>query len=74
MSDRFFFTTTCDRCGASLEGNARMMSMFNTQTICMDCAEKERERPDYGKAVEADHAAIKSGNWNFEGIGLRPEK
>ena len=37
--DRFFTTRTCDRCGRRLDGG-RTMSMFNEQTICMDCAAK----------------------------------
>lgn len=59
----------CDRCGGSLEGG-RIMSMFNEQCICMNCKEKERQRADYNKAVEADHEQIKQGNYNFKGIGL----
>ena len=44
--------------------------MFNTQVICMACKEKEQQRADYRKAVEADHAEIRKGNYNFQGIGL----
>jgi hypothetical protein len=33
------------------------MSMFNEDVICMACKEKERQRPDYRKAVEADNEA-----------------
>jgi hypothetical protein len=35
----------------------------------MDCIEKERKRSDYKAAVEADHAEIRKGNYNFKGIG-----
>lgn len=66
--DTFFTQTHCDRCHRPLNG-ARTMSMFNKDCICMDCSAKEKERPDYSKAVEADHAEIKKGNYNFEGIG-----
>lgn len=66
--DRFFTQTHCDRCRKSLDGG-RIMSMFNTQCICMECSDKERQRPAYNKAVEADHEAIRSGNYNFSGIG-----
>ena len=66
--DKFFTQKHCDRCGGSLSGG-RTMSMFNTDCICMECKEKERQRADYGKAVEADHAEIKNGNCNFKGIG-----
>ena len=67
--DRFFTTRTCDRCGRTLDGG-RTMSMFNEQTICMDCAAKERERPDYKAACDAEIAAVRAGNRNFKGIGL----
>lgn len=66
--DKFFTQTTCDRCGGDLKGG-RIMSMYNTQCICMECKRKEQERPDYRKAVEADHAEIRRGNYNFKGIG-----
>lgn len=42
---------TCFRCG---EPDALIMSMFNTDMICMDCKEKEKERPDYDKAEAQD--------------------
>lgn len=66
--DKFFTQKHCDRCGGSLSGG-RTMSMFNEDCICMECKEKERQRADYGKAVEADHTEIKNGNYNFKGIG-----
>ena len=66
--DKFFTQTTFDRCGGDLKGG-RIMSMYNTQCICMECKRKEQERPDYRKAVEADHAEIRRGNYNFKGIG-----
>lgn len=69
MADRFFTQKHCDRCGGSLSGG-RIMSMFNEDCICMDCQRKETERPDYAEAREAEHAAVKSGNRNFKGIGL----
>lgn len=46
------------------------MSMFNTDRICMECKSKEKAHPAYKDAVEADHAAIRAGNYNFDGIGL----
>ena len=36
MTDKFFSTTICDRCGANL--TSRIMSWFTTQTICMKCS------------------------------------
>lgn len=59
----------CDRCGE--ETWVHMMSMYNTQELCINCKEKEKKRPDYKEAVEADEAAIRQGNYNFKGIGLR---
>lgn len=70
MADRFFTAKRCDRCGCSLEGKARIMSMYNEDVLCMDCKDAETKRSDYRKAVEADHEAIRKGNYNFEGIGL----
>lgn len=67
--DAFFTQTTCDRCGGSLAGG-RTMSMFNTETICMACADAERKRADYKAAQEAERAAVKGGDWNFKGVGL----
>lgn len=58
----------CDRCGK--ETNSTIMSMFNTQTICMECKEKERSNPRYKEAVQADCDAVKRGDFNFKGVGL----
>lgn len=66
--DSFFTQKHCDRCGGSLECG-RIMSMFNEDCICLECSKKEKERPDYTNAVEADHEQIKQGNYNFKGIG-----
>lgn len=68
--DKFFMQETCDRCGGSLKGG-RIMSMYNTDCICMECKRKETQRLDYRRAVEADHAEIMKGNYNFGGIGLQ---
>ena len=68
MQDEFFTKKKCDRCGGSLEGG-RTMSMFNTDCICMECKRKEREHPDYRKAVEAEREAVARGDRNFKGIG-----
>ena len=68
MRDSFFEKQNCDRCRKPLNG-IRMMSMDNTDCLCMDCIEAERKRPDYKTAVEADHAEIRKGNYNFKGIG-----
>jgi hypothetical protein len=60
----------CVRCGCATNGRTTM-SMFNEDVICMPCKEKERNHPDYKKAVDADNEAIKGGNYNFHGIGFK---
>lgn len=67
--DHFFTQRTCDRCYKPLDGG-RIMSRFNTDCICMECAHKERERSDYRKAADAEQEAVKNGVKNFSGIGL----
>lgn len=54
MRDRFFEVENCDRCGKPLNG-CRIMSMYNQDALCMDCKDKETQREDYSKAVEADY-------------------
>ena len=68
MRDTFFEKQNCDRCGKPLNG-IRIMSMYNTDCLCMDCKEEERKRSDYKSAVDADNAEIRKGNYNFKGIG-----
>ena len=67
--DTFFTQKNCDRCGSSLSAG-RTMSMFNTDCICMKCAEEERSRSDYGEACDAEMDAVRHGDKNFRGIGL----
>lgn len=67
--DPFFIQTQCDRCGKSL-ANGRTMSRFNTQCICLACAEQERNHPRYQEAVEAERAALARGDTHFSGIGF----
>ena len=68
MADEFFNKRVCDRCGKPL--TVRTMSMFNTDTICRECAEAERRRPDYEAARAAEEAAVRAGDRNFKGVGL----
>ena len=67
--NNFFTQTTCDRCGGSLK-DGRIMSMYNTDCICMKCKKEERKRKDYKDALEADRNEIKKGNYNYKGIGF----
>lgn len=65
--DKFFIKENCDRCGEKLKGG-RIMSMFNTQCICMECKMKEIQRADYEGAADAEYEEIKKGNYNYKGI------
>ena len=67
MMDKFFTQKLCDRCGGSLD-QGRIMSMLNSDCICLTCKEEEMKRSDYDAAVEADHEEIKKGNYNYKGI------
>lgn len=62
----------CDRCGGETRGMTTL-SFFNTQEICLACDRKERDHPLFETARNADEAACRGGNFNFEGIGLPPE-
>jgi len=70
MSD-FFTRKTCQRCNGSL-AKGRIMSMFNTDCLCMSCHVKEQQHPDYTAARNTDDAEIRKGIFNFEGIGSNP--
>jgi len=65
--DTFFSQKFCDRCGGGLEGG-RIMSMFNTDCLCLACKEKEKTREDYEEAVKVEQEEIKKGNFNYKGI------
>lgn len=60
----------CDRCAASTRST--IMSMFNTDTLCQGCKERERQHPAYAIAAEAERSAVLGGIRNFAGIG-KPE-
>ena len=70
--DRFFSQKNCDRCGKPLT-DGRIMSMYNTDCLCMECKRKETERADK-TACAADAEAIKRGDYNYKGIGLETPK
>lgn len=57
----------CPRCGESTN-NQTTMSVFNTDTICIPCKEKEKEDPDYQLAVDTEAAEVRKGNYNYPGI------
>lgn len=60
----------CDRCHT--DARVTTMSMFNMDTLCMECKEKETHHPKYKEAVEAERQACLQGNLNYPGIG-KPE-
>lgn len=57
----------CDRCGADL--HVEIMSVFNTDRLCIACYDKERAHPKYEEAVKAENAAVRHCDYNFPGIG-----
>ena len=59
---------TCQRCRK--ECIATIVSMFNTEEICLACKKAERERPDYAAARDAEMNQVRAGNYNYQGIGL----
>lgn len=64
----FFNKKHCDRCGKRLD--ARIPSMFNMDTLCLDCKKKEEAHPAYERARKAEQDAVRRGDRNFPGIGL----
>ncbi len=60
------FPECCQRCFK--DANCLIMSMFNTDMICIKCSEKEKGHPNYDKAVQEDIEQIKKGNYNYKGI------
>lgn len=63
-----FKNGVCERCHK--HNTSFRMSMFNTQMICSECVEKERNHPLYKNAVETERNEYLKGNRNFTGIGL----
>jgi len=57
----------CERCGKPTR--VTIGSMFNTEMICLDCKEREKAHPDYERARQAEARAVRSGDYNYSGIG-----
>lgn len=57
----------CQRCHK--QTNVSIMSMFNTDVICMDCKKKETKDPRYEEARRVEAEQVRRGNYNFKGIG-----
>jgi hypothetical protein len=64
----FFDKENCDRCKTKL--SVRIMSIFNTDTICLHCKRREEAHPLYAKAKQAELEAVLRGDRKFKGIGL----
>lgn len=58
----------CDRCRTETVGSTG--SIFNTQQICLGCAETERAHPGYEEAARRENEAVRRGDFNFLGVGL----
>jgi len=56
----------CDRCGKPSKSFTG--SWLNTEMICMDCAEREKEEPDYQVARDIENQEVRKGNLNYPGI------
>lgn len=67
MKDEFFTRKYCRRCGGTLDGG-RIMSMLNTDCICMTCYEKEQDHPRIKEAKDAELESLKRGEGYFSGI------
>jgi hypothetical protein len=59
---------TCDRCGT--DTTVHILSMFNTDDLCLDCKIDEALAPGYPAARAAERAAVLSGDYNFPGVGI----
>ncbi len=56
--DDFIIKENCDMCGKSLRGG-RIMSMYNTQCICIECKKKEMKRANYEDAAKTECEEVK---------------
>jgi hypothetical protein len=57
----------CQRCRKETFGT--IMSKFNTDIICFDCKDKEKNHPRYAEADKAEVESVRRGDKNFPGIG-----
>lgn len=55
------------------EAIERPTSMFNTDTLCLDCKKREEAHPAYERAQKAEQEAVRRGDRTFSGIGLPPD-
>ncbi len=66
----FPFLDCCDRCGDKTTNFT--MSWFNTEWLCPLCDRAELQHPKIHEAKQAELDAVRSGDYNFPGIG-KPE-
>ena len=65
------FPTECARCNCVLRIHS--VSRFNTDALCMECLDDEKQAPGYKAAQDAEFAAVQRGDYNFPGVGLSTE-
>lgn len=59
---------SCNRCGDTTR--LYRVSMFNTDTICMECLRIEEKHPKYEEARDEERKSwMERGQRNFPGIG-----
>ena len=64
---------SCQRCYNKTD--VHTMSIFDVSLICIPCKDSESKHPNYAHAYSAEIEAVKSGNYNFKGVGYeRTEK
>ena len=63
--DVFFTKTHCDRCKKPFPHNARTLSWFNEEAICLDCSSKETD-------LKAEMSTIGVNPDKYEGCGYVP--
>lgn len=63
----------CMRCNADLHRVPSTVSRFSTEEICLTCDQEERLAPNYAEAHRVEAEAVRRGDYNFPGIGLKPE-
>jgi hypothetical protein len=62
------FGEPCQRCGK--DTSCKIMSMFNTQMICMECKDKETKQPGYKQAEVKD---LKEYAGRLDSLGMGPQ-
>lgn len=58
----------CERCFKKT--NTTTMSIFNTQMICLECKENEKNHPDYNVAKQTEFDLTAQGILDYKGYGL----